>query len=280
MIKIGDFNKLTVIRKSDFGVFLNAETQNTNDDILVPNNSLLTEEIEIGDELEVFIYRDSWDRMIATEKKPKAIVGDLAILEIKDIREDIGAFADIGLERDLFIPFKEQKFELEIGKSYLLYVYVDKTGRLAATTDVDRYLEEMENPELHSEVKGIVYGYQTNGSLCVAVDNKYKAAVLTREFFDEIKPGEYVEGIINRIYEDGMVTLRLRAKKLDEKSKLENEILEYLKKNGGSMALGDKSSPDDIRRIFKCSKKYFKMALGGLYKQKLITQDENGTKLV
>ncbi|MGL5574777.1 MAG: CvfB family protein [Sarcina sp.] len=280
MIKIGEYNKLKVVRKAEFGVFLDAQTRFTSDDILVPNNGIVTENIEIGDELEVFVYRDSFDRMIATEKKPKAIVGELAVLEVKEKKENIGAFLDIGLERDVLVPHKEQEYELEIGKSYLVYLYVDKTGRLAATTNVDKYLDYMEEPEMHKEVSGIVYGYQTNGSLAVAIDNEFRAAVLTREFFTEVKPGEVITGIINRVYEDGMITLRLRAKKLDEKTKLEDEILAYLKKNDGQMKLWDKSSPEDIKAVFKCSKKYFKMALGGLFKAKLITIDENGTKLV
>ena len=280
MIKIGDYNKLKVARKAEFGYFLDVESRFTSDDLLLPTKSLVTENVEIGDELEVFVYRDTFDRMIATEVKPKATVGQLAVLEIKEVKENLGAFADIGLERDVLVPHKEQLYDLEVGKSYLLYMYVDKTGRLAATTNVDRYLDVMDDAQLHQEVTGIVYGYQTNGSLCVAIDNEYRAAVLTKEFFKEVKPGEMITGIIDRIYEDGMVTIRLRAKKLDEKGKLEGRILDYLKANNGEMKLWDKSSPEEIKAVFECSKKYFKMALGGLFKDKLITIDENGTKLV
>ncbi|WP_297521218.1 S1-like domain-containing RNA-binding protein [uncultured Clostridium sp.] len=280
MIKIGDYNILKVVRKAEIGIFLDGGTRSSSDDILVPNNNLITKDIEIGDNLEVFMYRDTFDRIIASEKKPKAIVGEVAYLEIKEIKESLGAFADIGLERDVLVPHKEQGYDLEVGKSYLLYMYVDKTGRLAATTNVDRYLENMEDPLMHEEVTGVVYGFQTNGSLCVAIDNQYRAAVLTREFFTAFKAGDTITGIINRVYEDGMVTLRLRAKKLDEKGKLEGQILDYLKANNGEMKLWDKSSPEDIKDVFQCSKKYFKMALGGLFKDKLITIDENGTKLV
>ncbi|WP_297435559.1 S1 RNA-binding domain-containing protein [uncultured Clostridium sp.] len=280
MIKIGDYNKLEVVRQSAFGMFLGAKTSSTDDDILIPNNNILTNDVKIGDEIEAFIYRDSADRLIATEKKPLAVVGDLAVLTIKELNEKIGAFADLGLERDILIPFKEQKYTLEVGKSYLLYIYVDKTGRLAATTDVDRDLDYMEDAELNAEATGIIYGFQTNGSLSIAIDNKYKGAVLTKEFYENFKIGDTVTGTISRIYEDGIVTLRLRAKKLEEKGKLETEILEYLKNNGGQMKLYDKSSPEAIKDVFKCSKKYFKMSLGGLMRAKLITQDETGTKLI
>lgn len=278
MIKIGDYNKFKIARKADFGYYLDAEGKRTSDDILLPNGSTVDEGLEIGDEVEVFVYRDSWDRIIATQKKPFAVVGDLAVLEVKTVN-DIGAFVDFGLERDILVPHKEQLYKMEEGKSYLVYIYIDKTGRLAATTDVDRYLDYMEEPELWTEVTGRVYGYQTNGSLSVAVDKLYKAAVLTKEYFTDIKPGDVIKGKINRIYEDGMVSLTLREKKLDEKSKLEESILDYLKKNNGEMSFNDKSASEDIRKQFNCSKNYFKMALGGLMKKGLIEQSKEGTRL-
>lgn len=278
MIKIGDYNKLKVVRKADFGLYLEGRTERSTDDILLPTSSIISENIELGDEIEVFIYRDSRDRMIATEKKTLAKVSDLAVLEVKAISE-IGAFVDFGLEKDILVPHREQTYEMEVGKSYLVYIYVDKTGRLAATTNVDRYLDYMDEPELWKEVSGIVYGYQTNRSLCVAIDKTYKATVLTKEYFTDIKPGDIINGKINRIFEEGMVSLTLREKKLDEKSKLEQSILDFIKKNGNQMSFNDKSPSEEIKKQFNCSKNYFKMALGGLMKQGLIEQDKNGTKL-
>ncbi|MGL4990210.1 MAG: S1-like domain-containing RNA-binding protein [Sarcina sp.] len=192
MIKIGEYNTLKVVRKADFGVYLGANTERTSDDILLPKNSMTRDDIELDDEIEVFIYRDSWDRLIATQKQPKATVNNLAVLEVKEIKENIGAFIDIGLERDVLVPYKEQEYTLKEGKSYLFYLYIDKTGRLAATTDVDKYLDYKEDAVLNEEATGIVYGYQTNGSLSIAVDNKYRGAVLTKEFFEELKPGDTV----------------------------------------------------------------------------------------
>lgn len=278
MIKIGDYNKLKVVRKADFGLYLEGKTERSTDDILLPTASMESKNIEVGDEIEVFIYRDSRDRMIATEKKPLAKVSDIAFLEVKAISE-IGAFVNFGLEKDILVPHREQTYEMEVGKSYLVYIYVDKTGRLAATTNIDRYLDYMEEPELWEEVTGIVYGYQTNRSLCVAVDNIYKATVLTKEYFTHIKPGDVIKGKINRVFEEGMVSLTLREKKLDEKGKLEQSILDFIKENGGQMSFNDKTPSEEIKKQFNCSKNYFKMALGGLMKQGIIEQDKIGTKL-
>ena len=144
---------------------------------------------------------------------------------------------------------------------------------------MDKYLDEMEDVKLMSDVEGVVYGYQTNGSLRVAVDNKYRAVVLKNEYFTKIFPGDVVKGKIKRVYEDGIIGLSLRQYKLKEKDDLEKRILKYLKENGGEMIYNDKSSPDDIKRQFKTSKNYFKMALGGLMKKNLIEQGNFGTKL-
>ena len=168
---------------------------------------------------------------------------------------------------------------MEEGKKYLVYIYVDKTGRLAATTEIDKYLDEIEEPKMGTEVSGIVYGYQTNGSLRVAIDNKHRAVVLKNEYFTNIKPGDNIKGKIIKVYEDGIVGLSLRNHKLKERNELGDTILNYLKENGGVMSLNDKSTPDEIRNTFKTSKNYFKMALGGLMKKGLIEQDEFGTRL-
>lgn len=279
MINIGQFNVLEVVRKSEFGYYLDRGTGRTKDDILLPKSELKGKEINIGDKLEVFIYRDSKDRIISTLRKPLATVGDLAVLRVVE-NSPIGTFLDFGLEKDILVPKKEMLYEMEVGKSYLVYLYIDKTGRIAATTDVDRYLDYMEEPKKLDNVSGIVYGYQTNKSLSVAINNEFKGTVLNTEYFTDIKPGDIVSGKISKVYEDGMVKIQIRENRLTEKEILENKILDYLKENGGQMEFNDKSSADDIKRTFKCSKNYFKMALGGLMKRRLITQDSNGTKLV
>ncbi len=279
MANIGELNSLEIIRKADFGYYLDAKTGSTNDDILLPNNCVGDLDLKIGDLVEAYVYRDSKDRIIATLKKPLALVGDLAYLKVVD-KTNIGAFVSIGLERDVLIPFKEQSDELIVGKSYMVYLYVDKTDRIAATTQIDRYLvETAEDYELGASVNGTVYGFQTNGSVMVAIDGKYKGVILKNEYFTDIKLGDIIELRVKKYYEDGKLGLTPRQGKLYERDSLEEKIMTYLQVNGGFMTLNDKSSPEDIKKFFGTSKNYFKIALGGLMKKNLITQDEKGTKL-
>lgn len=279
MIKIGDFNRLKVVRQSDFGYFLDGKTERTSDDILLPNKSTLDAEINIGDELEVFIYRDSEDRVISTLKRPLAKVGDIAYLKVVS-NTKIGSFIDFGLERDILVPLKEKRYSLEEGRSYLFYIYLDKTGRIAATTDIDRNLEEGSNYEVGDLVKGTVYGIQTNNSLMVAVDNIYKGVILHNEYFNKIDMGEVLELSVKKIYEDGKLGLTPRKPASLEIPDLQDTLLEYLESHNGFMKFNDKTPPEEIYDEFHVSKKYFKKALGGLMKRNLIIQDEEGTRLI
>lgn len=278
MIEIGKFNKLTVCRKAEFGFFLDANTGKTSDDILLPNNNVVGADFNIGDEIDAFIYRDSKDRLVATMKKPLATAYSLAYLKVVSVTS-IGAFADFGLERDLFIPMKEQNYLLAEGNSYLLYVYVDKTERLAATTFIDDYLDNTEENLSGKDVEGIVYGFQTNGSAMIAVDNLYRGVILKNEYFKRLLPGEKLTLRVKRHFEDGKMSLTPRKAPKDERLELEEVILNYLKENNGSMPFNDKSSPEDIKKTFHQSKNYFKNALGGLMKKGLVVQDQNGTRL-
>ena len=180
MINIGDINNLKVVRRAEFGYYLDAETGNTSDDILLPMKSTLGRALNIDDEVEAFIYRDTSDRLISTLKKPLAKVGDLAYLKVVDITT-IGSFVDIGLERDILVPFKEENYKLETGRKYLFYIYLDKTGRLAATTFIDKYLHDTNSYNIDDEVEGTVYGIQTNGSIMIAIEDIYRAVILRNE---------------------------------------------------------------------------------------------------
>lgn len=278
MIRFGEFNKLRIIRKADFGYFLDAETGDTKDDILLPIKSTLNNTFEKGEEVDAFIYRDSEDRPVATLKKPLAQVGDIALLEVVALTP-IGAFAGFGLERDIFIPMKEQKFTLNIGEKYLFYIYLDKSNRLAATTDIDRYLTITDQYEIGKEVSGIVYGFQTNDSALVAVENLYKGVILKNEYYTELKPGEEVKVRVKKYYEEGQIGLTPRQGRMYERDILETKIMDYIIGRGGSMPFNDKSSPEDIKIVFGTSKSYFKNALGGLMKKGMITQTDTKTLL-
>lgn len=279
MINIGDFNKLKIARATDFGYYLDAGTGNMSNDILLPNKSALNLQLNIGDEVDAFIYRDSSDRLIATLQKPLAKVGDLAYLKVVSSTK-IGSFINFGLEKDILVPMKEKLYALQNDKYYLFYIYLDKTGRLAATTDIDRYLETPTPYNVGDIVKGTIYGFQTNKSAMVAVDNLFKGVILKHEYFTQMHPGDILDELrITKIYEDGKLGLTPRKSAKAEETELKEIILEHLRANNGFMPFNDKSSPDDIYNEFHVSKNHFKNSLGGLMKKGLITQDESGTKL-
>ena len=279
MINTGEFNRLKVVRKSGLGYHLADLAGNTEDEVVLSKKNAADVEIKTGDEINVFIYRDSEDKLTATLKEPFAKVGDVAYLKVVSVT-NIGAFVDIGLERDVMIPRKEQGYRLEIGSKYLFYVYLDKTGRLAATTYIEKHLTNSEDYRVGDEVKGIVYGFQTNGSAMVAVDNSFRGVILKNEYYSSINLGDELTLRVKKHYEDGKMALTPRKAAVDERTMLQDVILEYLKNHKGLMPYNDDTSPEVIREVFHTSKKYFKNALGGLMKQRLIILDEDGTKLI
>lgn len=279
MIKMGNYNELKIVRKADFGYYLDAGTGKTSEDVLLPNGNALGRELSIGDEVRAFIYRDSKDRPIATLKEPLAEVGVIAHLEVVSMTK-IGSFVNIGLERDVLVPYREENFKLEKGKKYLFCLYLDKTGRIAATTKIDDYLLENDKYNIGDEVTGVAYGFQTNGSVMVAVDNLYRGVILKNEYFTHINAGEELSLRVKKIYEDNKLGLTPRSAAVVERHLLEDKIMDYLRKHDGFMEYNDKSSPQEIKEVFNESKNYFKNALGGLMRQRLIEQDEKGTRLI
>ncbi|MCC0740334.1 S1 RNA-binding domain-containing protein [Clostridioides sp. ZZV14-5902] len=279
MIKIGDFNKLIVKRKTEFGYFLDGQTNNTKDDVLLHNRLIGKNEINIGDEVNAFIFKDSEDRTAATLIPPLAKVGDVAYLKVVD-NTDIGTFIDMGLTKDILVPFKAKTYPLFRDEKYLFYIYLDKSGRIAATTDIDSYLETDHTYNAGNVVNGVVYGFQTNNSAMICVDNKYAGVILHNEYFTELKAGDVLENLhVIKIYDDGKLGLSPRGNRKDELDTLENKILSYLEGSDGYMRFNDKSDPKDISILFNSSKKNFKRALGVLMKKDLIYQDEDGTYL-
>lgn len=280
MYEMGKMNQMTVIREASFGYYLDSKTGNTDDDLLIPNGSLNGNKIKIGDTVSVFVYRDSSDRPIATMKQPKILVDEVKKLRVVG-RNGSGAFIDMGLERDVFVPKKEQKYFITEGKEYLFKMYVDKSGRLAATTDVNGALDTAPPDEFKKdmEVKGTLYGVQTNGALMVAVNDLYKAYIPKSDFFEDLEMGSTVSAKIFKITEDGKLALTMRTSLKDERLELKEHILKELELNGGTIPYNDKSTSEEIREKFKTSKNYFKIALGNLMKIGKIYQDEEGTHL-
>ena len=279
MIKIGDFNKLEVKRSTDFGYFLDGKTNNSKDDILLHKRLIGKNEVNVGDTVNAFIYIDSEGRKAATLIPPKAKVNEVAYLKVV-AHTKIGSFIDIGLQKDILVPFKAKTYDLEKGHRYLFYIYLDKTGRLAATTDIDQYLTTDHNYNIGDSVEGIVYGFQTNNSAMVCVDNKYAGVILHNEYFTELNIGDKLEDLkVIKIYEDGRLGLTPRKERKAELDTLEIAIMSYMEGNDGFMRFNDKSSPEDIATVFNSSKKNFKRALGVLMKKNLIVQNEEGTFL-
>lgn len=278
MTKIGDYNTLNIEKITDHGYYLKVDEEDIKR-ILLPYSSVENKNMSIGDEITVFVYRDSSDRLIATTKEPLAKVGELSYLKVAS-NTKIGTFINFGLERDILVPMKERAYLLEDEKQYLFYIYLDKTGRIAATTYIDKYLSTETEYKIGDEVSGIVYGFQTNGSAMIAVDNKFRGVILKNEYFDRLITGEMLNLRVIKIYEDGKLGLTPRKGAVIEKTALEDTILQYLNAHDGFMSYNDKSSPEEINKVFHESKNYFKNALGGLMKKKLVVQDENGTKLI
>lgn len=277
MIKIGDYNNLCVKRKTDFGYFLDGKTDNSKDDILLHKKLANKNKLEIGDFVNAFIYIDSEDRKTATLIPPKAKVNEINYLKVV-AHTKIGSFIDVGLQKDILVPFKAKTYDIEKGNRYLFYIYLDKTGRLAATTDIDPYLETNHNYKIGDTVSGIVYGFQTNNSANVCVDKKYVGVILHNEYFTKLKEGDILEELkVIKIYEDGKLGLTPRKERKEELDNLEVSILSYLEGNDNFMRFNDKTSPEEIETVFNTSKKNFKRALGVLMKKDIIYQDENGT---
>ena len=277
MLRIGEYNKMKVDREKDFGFYLRELDGRA--EVLLPKSLLEGNKVSVGDEVEVFIYRDSKDRALATFKKPLAKAFDVAYLEVVQ-QSEFGAFIDFGLDRDIFVPLKEQRYKLHTGKKYLFYIYVDKTDRLAATTEVENYIEIGEGYKVGDEVTAMVYSKTPAGTLNVAIDGKYKGLVLPNEYYFEVHPGQEMKLRVKRVYEDGVIGLTPRKTRLNERDALQEKIVKYMEKNGGFMTFNDKSSPEDIKITFGTSKNYFKMALGGLMSKGLIAQDAEGCRLL
>ncbi|MDQ7094535.1 S1-like domain-containing RNA-binding protein [Desulfosporosinus sp. PR] len=276
MIEIGKLNQLKINNFTSFGAYLDAGTGIRSDNILLPIKQV-PEGAQEGEVLEVFIYRDSEERLIATRQRPLALVGDLAYLKV-NARTRIGAFLDIGLERGLFLPFQEQKFPIEVGKSYLVKVYLDKSQRLCATTEVYEYLTTNSPYQKNDKVAGVVYRINLAVGVFVAVDNKYFGMIPNNECFKELHEGDRIEARVIRVRDDGKLDLSPRELSYLQMDKDSEAILEGIRNAEGFLPLNDKSNPLEIENRLKMSKAAFKRALGKLLKENKVVKAEDGLR--
>lgn len=274
MIELGKKQKLEIVRFTQIGAYLNSKKDKSDDDILLPQKQL-PKGIKEGDEIEVFVYRDSKDRIIATTRSPKIKMGELAALEVVETTK-IGAFLDWGLEKDLFLPFKEQTCKVKKGNKYLVGIYIDKSDRLCATMHVNKQLSNESPYNENDIVKGKIYGISKEIGAFVAVDDKYRGLIPKKELYEDYKLGDEVEVRITNVKQDGKLDLSLRKKAYKQMDCDVELILNELKKHGGKLAFNDKSSPEKIKSEFKMSKRAFKRAVGRLLKEGKIKITEKG----
>lgn len=276
MIELGRVQKLKIQRFAQVGAFLN-EDDSLEDDILLPK-SQVPEGAKVGDEVEVMIYRDSKDRIIATTNRSKLEVGEMGHLMLVS-QTKIGSFLDWGLEKDLFLPFAETVGSVEKGKSYLVGVYLDKSDRLCATMKVRDMLRTDSPYSVDDKVEGTIYSINRDIGAFVAVDDKYDGLIPMKEFIGAYEVGDKVQVRVTNIKEDGKLDLSLKDKGYVQMDKDGELILEKLKENNGFLDLNDSSSPDKIKKELNMSKSGFKRAVGRLLKGDIIEFHEDGIKI-
>lgn len=273
MIRLGEKQELIVVKQVEFGVYL-AETAGAEEKVLLPGKRV-PEGTGEGDGIEVFIYKDSRDRMIATTAEPKLKMGEYAVLKVVSVQK-IGAFLDWGLEKDLFLPYKEQTVKVSEGDEILVRLYIDKSRRLCASM---RGLYEMlstDSPYQAGEtVQGRVYEFSNNFGAFIAVDDKYSALIPRHEDHSHLRIGEVIEARVVEVKPDGKLTLTMRDKAYVQIEEDAEQVMEILEQYAGVLPFTDKASPEIIMRETKMSKNAFKRAVGRLYREHKIEISEN-----
>jgi predicted RNA-binding protein (virulence factor B family) len=276
LAKIGRFNLLEVIKFEPQGAYLQGGWLG---EILLPKR-YVPEDCEIGDPINVFVYLDSKDRFIATTQKPKAQVNEVAFLKVKDIN-NIGAFLDWGLPKDLLVPFNQQQSAMEADQSYLVYLYTDEeTHRIAASSKLNKFIERLPTDYKQGQKVELVISDTTDLGYSAVINNKYWGLLFYSDVVRPLKVGQKVNGFIKQVRKDGKVDLSLHAPGFSKIENLADKIMDQLAKNDGYLALSDKSKPEEIAEAFSISKKAFKTAIGTLYKQRKIRIEKEGIYLL
>lgn len=274
-VEIGKVNKLKVLRVVTIGVYLDGDTIG---DVLMPKRYVPYGTKE-GDEVEVFIYLDSEDRLIATTETPLAMVGDFAYLKVVSV-SNYGAFLDWGLMKDLLVPFREQKEKMEKDRSYVVYVYFDdETGRIAASAKIDRFLDNVSPQYQPGDEVDLMIANRTELGYKAIINGLHSGILYYNQVFKPLTMGLKLKGYIAKVREDEKIDLMLERPGYEKMDDLSEQVLAVLRAHGGAMQVSDKSSPRDIESWFKMSKKNFKKALGALYKKRLIIIEDEGVKL-
>ncbi len=266
MIALGRYNQLTVVKITEFGIFLDGGKFGN---ILLPKR-YVTENMKLGNKLNLFIHLDSDDSLIATTLTPKAQVGECAYLKVKDVNA-IGAFLDWGLAKDLLVPFSEQQSPMKLGESYVVCIYLDTyTGRITASSRLSRHLEERSSGFTAQQSVNLLICGQSELGYKAVINHSHMGLIFRDDAFRPLQYGERIEGFIKHIRSDKKIDLSLQKKSTDAKSELAEKIILYLKQHQGVGYLTDKSDPNEIYQVFNVSKGNYKNALSLLYKQRRI----------
>lgn len=274
-IELGKYNQLEVVKEVDFGVYLNGGEEG---EILLPKR-YVPEGCKPGDVLNVFIYLDNEERLIATTLQPLVQVGEFACLEVAWVNE-FGAFLDWGLMKDLFVPFREQKMKMQKGHRYVIHAHVDEESyRIMASAKIERYLsKDMPDYEPGQEVEVMVW-QKTDLGYKVIVENRYGGLVYQNEIFQPLQPGMKLAAYVRQVREDGKIDLALQQDGQRKVKDFSDVLLQFIKDQGGYTTLNDKSAAEIIYDTFGVSKKTFKKAVGDLYKKRLVVLEEGGIRL-
>lgn len=261
MMKLGKKQVLTIVKQVEFGVYLGSDEER----VLLPKRQV-PKGVEIGDPVEVFLYKDSDDRLIATTHEPKIQIGELAVLDVADTGK-FGAFLDWGLEKDLFLPFKEQTVKVSKGDRCLVALYVDKSERLCATMKVYELLRTDSPYQKDDMVEGMIYDTSDTFGLFVAVDNRYSALIPKKEVFGNLRVGQTIKARVTAVKKDGKLNLSVKDKIPMQMDKDAEMIWNRIENYGGKLPFTDKADPELIKREFQMSKNAFKRAVGRLLKE-------------
>lgn len=275
MVKIGKCNRLRVIRKTDTAVWLDGMELG---DIFMPNGYARMD-CTAGDDIDVFVFSDSENQLLATTKKPYAMVGDFALLKVASITP-VGTFLDWGMKKDLLVPFGEQKEKMEEGKSYIVYVHIDKkTGRIVASSKLNRFLNKQPADFEEGQRVELLICSQTEIGYKAIIDNSRWGMLYKNEVFQPLKKGQRLPGFIKKLRDDGKIDLCLQKPGSEKIGEVSDRIIDLIKARGGFIPVTDTSPAGIIYSMFGVSKKTYKKAIGALYKKRLIVLEEHGVRL-
>ena len=273
----GKKQTLVMIKRVEFGIYLAETMKDAENKVLLPKKQVPAD-MEVGDPIDVFLYKDSNDRPIATVKEPKLTLGQTARLRVVSVGK-VGVFLDWGLEKDLFLPYREQTAQVKAGDEVIAALYLDKSERLCATMKVYPYLQKESPYQKDDVVTGMVYEISHNFGAFVAVDDKYSALIPKKELYGELHVLQQISARVTGVKDDGKLDLGIRQKAHLQMNEDADKVLSLLREKKGFLPLHDKSSPEQIRETIGMSKNEFKRAIGHLYKEHLIMLESDGIRL-